>query len=281
MYSYPMADGADEKQGLEVAPAQSATMNEIYAPLLEVIGDKPMNLERIRNAFEFAYRSHDGQKRKSGEPYIIHPVAVATILAELGLDEDTIVGGLLHDTVEDTSCTLEDITDKFGETVALLVDGVTKLDKVEFGEAAQAETVRKMVIAMSKDIRVLLIKLADRLHNARTWEFVAPASAQTKARETLEIYAPLAHRLGMNSIKWELEDRSFRVLYPTVYAEIERLVTERSPERDAYIAQIKESLERELESAHITCTITGRPKHYYSIYQKMILRGKDFEDIYD
>ncbi|MBR5950020.1 MAG: bifunctional (p)ppGpp synthetase/guanosine-3',5'-bis(diphosphate) 3'-pyrophosphohydrolase [Actinomycetaceae bacterium] len=276
-----MADGVNEKQGLEVASNQRAIMDEIYAPLLEVIGDKPMDLERVRHAFNFAYHSHDGQKRKSGEPYIIHPVEVAIILAELGLDEDTIVGGLLHDTVEDTCCTVDDITSEFGETVALLVDGVTKLDKVEFGEAAKAETVRKMVIAMSKDIRVLLIKLADRLHNARTWEFVPAASAQNKARETLEIYAPLAHRLGVNSIKWELEDRSFRVLYPTVYAEIERLVTERSPQREAYIAQIKESLGRELDSAHITCTITGRPKHYYSIYQKMILRGKDFEDIYD
>lgn len=257
-------------------------MSDIFAPLREVIGDKPArSIERVERAFEFAYRCHDGQKRKSGEPYIIHPVAVATILAEIGLDEDTIVGGLLHDTVEDTNCTLEDITSDFGETVALLVDGVTKLDKVEFGEAAKAETVRKMVIAMSKDIRVLLIKLADRLHNARTWEFVAAASAEVKARETLEIYAPLAHRLGMNSIKWELEDRSFRTLYPIVYEEIERLVTERSPERDAYISEIKETLERELEAAHIKCTITGRSKHYYSIYQKMILRGKDFEDIYD
>ncbi|MBR6459363.1 MAG: bifunctional (p)ppGpp synthetase/guanosine-3',5'-bis(diphosphate) 3'-pyrophosphohydrolase [Actinomycetaceae bacterium] len=258
------------------------TMSDIFAPLLEAIGDNStMNLERIQRAFEVAYQCHDGQKRKSGEPYIVHPVAVATILAELGLDEDTIVGGLLHDTVEDTSYTLDDITSEFGETVALLVDGVTKLDKVEFGEAAKAETVRKMVIAMSKDIRVLLIKLADRLHNARTWGFVPAASAEAKARETLEIYAPLAHRLGMNSIKWELEDRSFRTLYPIVYEEIESLVTEHSPERDAYVSQIKETLERELEAAHIKCTITGRSKHYYSIYQKMILRGKDFEDIYD
>lgn len=258
-----------------------STMSDIFAPLLAVIDDTSVDIERVRRAFEVAYQCHDGQKRKSGEPYIIHPVAVATILAEIGLDEDTIVGGLLHDTVEDTSCTLEDITSEFGETVALLVNGVTKLDKVEFGEATQAETVRKMVIAMSKDIRVLLIKLADRLHNARTWEFVAASSAQAKARETLEIYAPLAHRLGMNSIKWELEDRAFRTLYPIVYEEIESLVTEHSPERDAYIAQIKETLERELEAADIKCTITGRSKHYYSIYQKMILRGKDFEDIYD
>jgi Guanosine polyphosphate pyrophosphohydrolases/synthetases len=181
---------------------------------MRALGTKNVNKARIIHAFEVANECHAGQLRKSGEPYIIHPVAVATILAELGMDEDTIVGALLHDTVEDTGYTLDALRKEFGPTVALLVDGVTKLDKVEYGEAAQAETVRKMVIAMSKDIRVLLIKLADRLHNARTWKYVAPDRAAAKARETLEIYAPLAHRLGMNSIKWELEDLSFRTLYP-------------------------------------------------------------------
>lgn len=261
------------KPALDVPP--------LAEPLMKALDGKNINKERVLHAFKVADECHRGQKRKSGEPYIIHPVAVATILAELGMDEETIVGGLLHDTVEDTGYTLEELSSEFGPTVALLVDGVTKLDKVEFGEAAKAETVRKMVIAMSKDIRVLLIKLADRLHNARTWKYVPAKSAEGKARETLEIYAPLAHRLGMNSIKWELEDRSFRILYPTVYAEIERLVTERTPEREAYIREIKSILERELKAAKISCTITGRPKHYYSIYQKMILRGKDFEDIYD
>lgn len=250
-------------------------------PLIHALGTKNVNKARIIHAFEVADECHRGQKRKSGEPYITHPVAVATILAELGMDEDTIVGALLHDTVEDTGYTLEALRKEFGPAVAQLVDGVTKLDKVEYGKAAQAETVRKMVIAMSKDIRVLLIKLADRLHNARTWKYVNPESAAGKAQETLEIYAPLAHRLGMNSIKWELEDLSFRTLYPTVYLEIERLVAERTPEREAYLAHIKAMLEKELKNAHIRCTITGRPKHYYSIYQKMILRGKDFEDIYD
>ncbi|MDD7465827.1 MAG: bifunctional (p)ppGpp synthetase/guanosine-3',5'-bis(diphosphate) 3'-pyrophosphohydrolase [Actinomycetaceae bacterium] len=248
---------------------------------MEAIAGREINTERLIQAFNVANTYHEGQKRKSGEPYITHPVAVCTILAELGMDEDTLVAALLHDTVEDTGYTLKQLTKDFGETIALLVDGVTKLDKVEYGEAAQAETVRKMVIAMAKDIRVLLIKLGDRLHNARTWGFVENKSAQNKARETLEIYAPLAHRLGMNSIKWELEDLSFRTLYPAVYAEIERMVTERSPEREAYIEQMKEILERELAAAHVSCTITGRPKHYYSIYQKMILRGRDFEDIYD
>lgn len=174
-------------------------------PLMRALGTKSVDKSRILHAFEVADHCHEGQTRKSGEPYITHPVAVATILAELGMDEDTIIGALLHDTVEDTDYQLSDLRREFGSAVEVLVDGVTKLDKVEYGEAAQAETVRKMVIAMSKDIRVLLIKLADRLHNARTWKYVSAEGARRKARETLEIYAPLAHRLGMNSIKWELE----------------------------------------------------------------------------
>ncbi len=260
---------------------QNSPVPAALEPLLRALGTKSVDKARIIRAYTVAEERHRGQVRKSGEPYITHPVAVATILGELGMDEDTIVGALLHDTVEDTGYSLEELRKAFGSTVELLVDGVTKLDKVEYGEAAQAETVRKMVIAMSKDIRVLLIKLADRLHNARTWKYVSAASAQNKARETLEIYAPLAHRLGMNSIKWELEDLSFKALYPAVYSEIEHLVAERTPEREAYIAQIKDALEKELKANHLKCVITGRPKHYYSIYQKMILRGKDFEDIYD
>ncbi|MDD7384985.1 MAG: bifunctional (p)ppGpp synthetase/guanosine-3',5'-bis(diphosphate) 3'-pyrophosphohydrolase [Actinomycetaceae bacterium] len=250
-------------------------------PLMRATADANFDRKRILHAYDVAEECHRGQVRKSGEPYITHPLAVATILGELHLDEDTIVAGLLHDTVEDTDYTLNDIRREFGPTVELLVDGVTKLDKVEYGDAAQAETLRKMIIAMSKDIRVLLIKLADRLHNARTWKFMNPDRARFKARETLEIYAPLAHRLGLNSIKWELEDRSFHVLYPTVYTEIERLVQESSPRREAFIEKVKAQLEAELKNQHIKCTITGRPKHYYSIYQKMIVRGKDFEDIYD
>ncbi|MDP9807166.1 GTP pyrophosphokinase [Trueperella bonasi] len=253
----------------------------LLEPLMRAIGARKLDKERITRAYFTAETAHEGQMRKSGEPYITHPVAVATILAELGMDEDTLVAALLHDTVEDTSYSLAQLERDYGKTVALLVNGVTKLDKVEYGEAAQAETVRKMVIAMAQDIRVLLIKLGDRLHNARTWKYVPPASAQKKARETLEIYAPLAHRLGMNSIKWELEDRSFKELYPAVYSEIERMVQERSPERERYIDQMKAELEKELSKAKIKCTISGRPKHYYSIYQKMILRGRDFEDIYD
>lgn len=260
---------------------KKVTVPTILEPMMSVESTKSMDLERIIRAYEVAERLHRGVNRKSGEPYITHPVAVATILAELGLDEDTLVAALLHDTVEDTPYTVEELSAEFGPTVALLVDGVTKLDKVNYGEAAASETVRKMIIAMAKDIRVLLIKLGDRLHNARTWRFVSQSSAQRKARETLEIFAPLAHRLGMNSIKWELEDLSFRILYPAVYSEIERMVRERAPERERFIEEVKETLKRELAKANVKCTISGRPKHYYSIYQKMILRGRDFEDIYD
>lgn len=239
------------------------------------------DLSAVEQAYVVAERAHRGQLRKSGDPYITHPVAVATILAELGMTPSTLVAALLHDTVEDTEYSLDQLRREFGPEVAMLVDGVTKLDKVAYGDAAQAETVRKMVVAMSRDIRVLVIKLADRLHNARTWKFVAAASAEKKARETLEIYAPLAHRLGMNTIKWELEDLSFATLYPKVYDEIVHLVAERAPAREEYLATVRDQVGTDLRGAKIRATVTGRPKHYYSIYQKMIVRGRDFADIYD
>ncbi len=235
----------------------------------------------IERAYVTAEKAHRGQMRKSGDPYITHPVAVATILAELGMTPPTLAAALLHDTVEDTDYSLDQLRSDYGDEIAMLVDGVTKLDKVTYGDAAQAETVRKMVVAMARDIRVLVIKLADRLHNARTWKFVPSSSAQRKARETLEIYAPLAHRLGMNTIKWELEDLSFQTLYPKVYDEIVHLVTERAPAREEYLALVREQVSADLRSAKIKATVTGRPKHYYSIYQKMIVRGHDFADIYD
>ncbi|MGN7701149.1 RelA/SpoT family protein [Cellulosimicrobium sp. 22601] len=239
------------------------------------------DLTVIERAYETAERAHRGQLRKSGDPYITHPVAVATILAELGFDGSTLAAALLHDTVEDTDYSLAQLTEEYGEEIAMLVDGVTKLDKVTYGDAAQAETVRKMVVAMARDIRVLVIKLADRLHNARTWKYVSSSSAGRKARETLEIYAPLAHRLGMNTIKWELEDLSFQALYPKVYDEIVHLVAERAPAREEYLAVVREQVTADLRSAKIKATVTGRPKHYYSIYQKMIVRGHDFAEIYD
>ncbi|MDO5701301.1 MAG: bifunctional (p)ppGpp synthetase/guanosine-3',5'-bis(diphosphate) 3'-pyrophosphohydrolase [Bowdeniella nasicola] len=237
--------------------------------------------EIIERAYVVAKRAHEGQTRKSGEPYITHPVAVALILAELGMTPVTLAAALLHDTVEDTAYRLTDLTEEFGPDIALLVDGVTKLEKVNYGDAAQAETVRKMVVAMSKDIRVLIIKLGDRLHNARTWKYVSSSSAKRKARETLEIYAPLAHRLGMNTIKWELEDLSFSTLYPEVYQEIVHLVSDRAPARSEYLKNVLSRIEDVLKDAGIEATVTGRPKHYYSIYQKMIVRGRDFDDIYD
>jgi guanosine-3',5'-bis(diphosphate) 3'-pyrophosphohydrolase len=239
------------------------------------------DLTVIERAFAVAERAHDGQKRRSGEPYITHPVAVAQILADLGIGSKTVAAALLHDTVEDTDYSLDQLRADFGDEVAMLVDGVTKLDKVKYGDSAQAETVRKMIVAMSRDIRVLIIKLADRLHNARTWGFVPAASAERKAKETLEIYAPLAHRLGIQTIKWELEDLSFAVLYPKLYVEIENLVRQRTPQREAYVQQVIDSVNDDLKSAKIRGKVVGRPKQYYSIYQKMILRGRDFDEIYD
>lgn len=235
----------------------------------------------IERAYAAAEVAHDGQLRRSGEPYITHPVAVAQILADLGIGPVTIAAALLHDTVEDTEYTLENVRKDFGDEIAMLVDGVTKLDKLKYGDSAQAETVRKMVVAMSKDIRVLVIKLADRLHNARTWGFVSPESATRKAQETLEIYAPLAHRLGIQAIKWELEDLSFAVLYPKLYVEIESLVKERTPQREEFVQEVIDAVNEDLKAAKIRGKVAGRPKQYYSIYQKMILRGREFDEIYD
>ena len=235
----------------------------------------------LERAFETAAYFHRDQRRRSGEPYITHPVAVAEILAELGMTTPTIAAALLHDTIEDTDYTLEALAAEFGDEVAALVDGVTKLDKVKYGSTSTAETVRKMVIAMARDIRVLVIKLADRLHNMRTLGAMSPEKQASKARETLEIYAPLAHRLGMNTVKWELEDLSFATLYPKMFSELERLVSERAPGRDEYLQRVLAMVEDDLRRARIKATVTGRPKHYYSIYQKMIVRGRDFTDIYD
>ncbi len=235
----------------------------------------------IVRAYEVAERSHRGQLRRSGDPYISHPLAVAQIVAELGMDAPTLCAALLHDTVEDTALPLAEVTRDFGEEVARLVDGVTKLDKVRYGESAEAETIRKMVIAMAKDPKVLILKLADRLHNVRTLSWLPPDKQQRLAKQTLEIYAPLAHRLGMNAIKWELEDLSFATLYPKRYDEIVRLVAERAPSRDTYLAGVSERVQTELRGAKIKATVTGRPKHYYSIYQKMIVRSREFDDIYD
>ena len=237
--------------------------------------------EMVEYAFEVAAYYHRDQKRRSGEPYITHPVAVATILADLGMTASTLAAALLHDTVEDTDYSLEMLRADFGDEVATLVDGVTKLDKVKYGSSSTAETVRKMVVAMARDIRVLVIKLADRLHNMRTLGVMPQEKQAAKARETLEIYAPLAHRLGMNTIKWELEDLAFATLYPKMFQEITRLVSQRAPGREEYLHKVIDAVEDDLRRAKIKATVTGRPKHYYSIYQKMIVRGRDFAEIYD
>src|SRR3954468_4509755 len=259
----------------------------VVAPVLEPLASVHRSLHPkadlglLQRAYDVAAEKHEGQKRKSGDPYITHPLAVSTILAELGMDTTTLVAALLHDTVEDTDYSVERLRADFGEEVALLVDGVTKLDKVELGSAAEAETIRKMVVAMAKDPRVLVIKLSDRLHNMRTMRFLSPEKQAKKARETLEVLAPLAHRLGMATVKWELEDLSFAILHPKKYSEIVRLVATRAPSRDTYLKQVIDEVDQQLDSARITATVEGRPKHYYSIYRKMIVKGRDFDDIHD
>jgi GTP pyrophosphokinase len=252
-------------------------------PLLRTLKQFHPRADRhfVERAYVMAAHLHSDQTRRSGEPYITHPLAVATILAELGMTPTTLAAALLHDTVEDTDYPLAKLGEDFGDEVARLVDGVTKLDKVQYGDASAAETVRKMVVAMARDIRVLVIKLADRLHNMRTIGWLPESKQQKKARETLEIYAPLAHRLGMNTIKWELEDLAFATLYPKMYDEIVRLVGQRAPSRDEYLGQVIEMVNDVLRTNRIRARVYGRPKHYYSVYQKMIVRGRDFADIYD
>jgi guanosine-3',5'-bis(diphosphate) 3'-pyrophosphohydrolase len=275
---------ANDLGGLSViASSTLSNVPTLTDPILNALAEHhpSAKIDGIERAYVVAKSAHTGQFRKSGDPYITHPVAVATILAELGLNTETIIAALLHDTVEDTEYSLGQLRVDFGEEIANLVDGVTKLDKLTYGPTAEADTVRKMVVAMSRDIRVLLIKLADRLHNARTWKYVSQENAERKARETLDIYAPLAHRLGMNAIKWELEDLSFQVLEPKKFEEIGRLVAERSPSREALSSDVIALVQQDLAGDGIEATVTGRQKHYYSVYQKMVVRGREFNDIYD
>ena len=259
------------------------TTTSLLKPLVDGLSQSHpgFELSELEKAFTAAEKAHFGQLRKSGEDYITHPVAVAQILIDLGMDLATVIAALLHDTVEDTSFSIEQIKNQFGDEVSSLVDGVTKLDKLTYGPTAEAETLRKMVIAMSRDIRVLVIKLADRLHNARTWQFIEGDKAKKKARETIDIYAPLAHRLGMNAIKWELEDLSFKVLEPKKFDEIERLVGERSPAREQFTKEVVDAITSDLKIEGITAQVKGRQKHFYSVYQKMVVRGREFNEIYD
>jgi guanosine-3',5'-bis(diphosphate) 3'-pyrophosphohydrolase len=261
----------------------SRQSNPVLDPIFRILKAQHPKADTsvVERAYEVAERCHRDQFRRSGDPYITHPLAVATILAELGMTESTLCAALLHDTVEDTDYTLDMLRASFGAEVAHLVDGVTKLDKVTYGADAQAETVRKMVVAMARDIRVLVIKLADRLHNMRTLHHLRPEKRERIAKETLEIYAPLAHRLGMNTLKWELEDLAFAVLNPKIYNEIVRMVADRAPSREEYLRGVTAQVTDELKTAKIRATVTGRPKHYFSVYQKMIVRGRDFSEIYD
>ena len=262
---------------------RSGGINPVLEPLIKTVRTThpKADVRLIERAYDTAARMHAGQARRSGDPYITHPLAVATILAELGMNHETICAALLHDTIEDTDYTLDQLHRDFGDDITALVDGVTKLDKVKYGDAAQAETVRKMVVAMSRDIRVLVIKLADRLHNMRTLRYLPRAKQEQKSREVLEIFAPLAHRLGMNTVKWELEDLAFATLFPKRYDEIARLVSERAPRREMFLQEVIEDVQDDLRDAKIKAAVTGRPKHYYSVYQKMIARNVSFDDIYD
>ena len=257
----------------------------MYEDLMQKINENCHNIDKdmVKRAYDLACDAHKEQKRESGEPYVTHPVDVASILAEMGMDTSTIVAGLLHDVIEDTEYTYEDIKNSFNEEIANLVQGVTKLGKIEYKtkEEQQADNVRKMLLAMAKDIRVIIIKLADRLHNLRTLKFMPKEKQKQKAKETLDIYAPLAHRLGISKIKWELEDLAFRYLHEEEYYDLVKEIAEKRVERETYIAEIKEDLSKKLEESEIDSDIDGRPKHFYSIYKKMVNKNKSIEQIFD
>ena len=258
---------------------------ERLQPLMTVLkaNSPKVDVKAVLRAYEVADRAHEGQKRRSGEPYIVHPLGVAELLAELGMDTPTIVAALLHDVVEDTEMSVDNVAAEFGAQAAALVDGVTKLDRIQTSskEEQQAESLRKMLIAMASDARVLLIKLADRLHNMMTIHHLPRDKQKRIATETLSIYAPLAHRLGMQTFKWRLEDLAFATLHPKRYDEIKAMVAERQPQRDRYLDEVVAEVDEQLRSVKLRTEVTGRPKHYYSIYEKMVVRGKEFSDIYD
>ena len=269
---------------MAVVEASEKHQNLVEELIADVEGYLPeLDRELITHAFGFAARAHQGQQRRSGEDFIHHPFGAAKICAELRLDEQTIAAALLHDVVEDTEVPLEELRSEFGDEIAQLVDGVTKLTRVHFQsrEHAQAENYRKMVVAMAQDVRVILIKLADRMHNLRTIEYLGKQKQVQKARESLEVYAPLAHRLGIHTIKWELEDLAFQTLHPRKYDEIKAMVAERRADREDLVAQASEILKRELEKVSIPSEISGRAKHFYSIYDKMTKKGREFNEIYD
>jgi guanosine-3',5'-bis(diphosphate) 3'-pyrophosphohydrolase len=266
---------------LEAPERHQDLIDELIAEVADYNPDVDRDL--LTRAFRFAAKAHDGQQRRSGEDFIHHPYSVAHICAELELDDVTIAAALLHDVVEDTEVTLDEVQDEFGEEIATLVDGVTKLTRVHFQsrEQAQAENYRKMVVAMAQDVRVILIKLADRLHNLRTIEYLGKQKQVQKSREALEVYAPLAHRLGIHSMKWQLEDLAFEALHPRKYTEIKAMVSERRADREELVREAAYVLKGELEKVDIPTDISGRAKHFFSIYDKMAKKGKEFNEIYD
>jgi guanosine-3',5'-bis(diphosphate) 3'-pyrophosphohydrolase len=269
----------------QLLTAASERHHELFEELVAEVAAYNPDVDRdlLERAFTFASERHEGQQRRSGEDFILHPLGVARILANLGRDDATLAAALVHDVVEDTQATVEEVRTEFGEEVATLVEGVTKLTRIQFQsrEQAQAENYRKMVMAMAEDYRVILIKLADRLHNMRTIEYLGKQKQLQKARETLEVYAPLAHRLGIHTIKWELEDLAFQTLHPRKYSEIQAMVNQRRADREKFVQNAGKVLKRELDKVGIPADISARAKHFYSIYEKMAKRGKEFNEIYD
>ena len=265
--------------------AERRMLSDLFAIVSEHAADSAVEIdrERVQDAFLFACEHHAAQRRKSGEDFIVHPVGVARICAGMRLDTETLCAALLHDTVEDTSASIEEVRERFGEEIAAIVDGVTKLTGITFQsrDEAQANNYRKMMVAMATDVRVILIKLADRLHNMRTIDAMSKQKQMEKARETIEIYAPLAHRLGIHAIKWELEDLAFATLHPRKYQEIKGLVAQQRDDREHYVTEAGEYLTRELAEVGIEAEIAGRAKHFYSIYSKMTKKGREFNEIYD
>src|SRR5213596_2295245 len=266
---------------LETPEKHHGLLLELLAEIADY--DGPVDRELVTRAFAFAAAAHEGQQRHSGSDFIEHPVGAARICAQLRLDEQTLAAALLHDVVEDTETSIEDVRAEFGDEVARLVEGVTKLTRIQFQsrEQAEAENYRKMIVAMSEDVRVILIKLADRLHNMRTIEYLGKQKQIQKAKETLEVYAPLAHRLGIHALKWELEDLAFQTLHPRKYEEITAMVAERRADREGHVSEAARILQLELDKVDIPAEISGRAKHFYSIYDKMAKKGREFNEIYD
>ncbi|HEY2632131.1 MAG TPA: bifunctional (p)ppGpp synthetase/guanosine-3',5'-bis(diphosphate) 3'-pyrophosphohydrolase [Solirubrobacteraceae bacterium] len=285
VHAVPPADAGRRVTRAELNDTERRLLDDLFAIVSEHAADAVVEIdhERVEDAFVFACEHHADQRRKSGEDFIVHPVGVARICAGMRLDTETLCAALLHDTVEDTSASLEEVKTRFGNEIAVIVDGVTKLTGITFQsrDEAQAENYRKMMVAMASDVRVILIKLADRLHNMRTIDAMSKQKQLEKSRETLEIYAPIAHRLGIHAIKWELEDLAFATLHPRKYKEIKELVSQQREDRERYVTEAGEYLSHELETLSIAAQIAGRAKHFYSIYSKMTKKGKEFNEIYD